>query len=186
MLSFYSVTQLCPTLCNPMDCRLPCPPSAGVCSNSDPLSWRCHPIISSSVAPFSSCPQSLPASWPVPVSWLFTSGGQSIGVSATLLPMNIQDRFPLGLTGWISLQSKRCSSIFSNTKGQKHQFFAVHHSLWSSSHIHTWLLEKNHHFAYMDLVSTVMSLLSNTLSKFVLAFLPRSKCLWLHGYGHDL
>ena len=113
-----------------------------------------------------------------PKHWSFSS--------ALVFPMNIQDWFPLGLTGLISLQSKGLSRVFSNTTFQKHRFFAVHHSLWASSHIHTWLLEKNHHFDYMDLVSTVMSLLSNTLSKFVLAFLPRSKCLWLHGCGHHL
>ena len=92
--------------------RPPCPsPSPGIHSDSRPSSPWCHPAISSSVVPFSSCPQSLPASWPVPVSWLFTSGGQSIGVSATLLPMNIQDRFPLGLTGMISLLSKGLSRV---------------------------------------------------------------------------
>ena len=97
--------------------RLPCPsPSPGVCSNSSSLSWWCHPTISSSVAPFSSCPQSFPASVSFPVSWLFTSGGQSIGASASasVLPMNIQDWFPLGWTGWISLQSKGLSSLLQH------------------------------------------------------------------------
>ena len=98
--------------------RPPCPsPTPGVYSNSWPLSWWCHPTISSSVFPFSSCPQSFPASGSFPMSQLFTSGGQSIGVSASasVLPMNIQDWSPLGWTGWISLQSKGLSRVFSNT-----------------------------------------------------------------------
>ena len=129
--------------------RLPCPsPSPGACSNPCPLSRWCHSTISSSVVPFSSCLQSFPASGSFPMSYLFTSGGQSIGVSvsASILPMNIQDWFPLGLTGWISLQSKGLSSIFSNTTVQKHQFFSAQPSLWSNFHICTywknWLLEK--------------------------------------------
>ena len=94
---------------------------------SRPLSRWCHPTISSSVVPFSSCPQSFPASGSFPMSQFFTSGGQSIGVSASasILPMNIQDWFPLGWTGWISLQSKRLSRAFSNTTVQKHQFFSA-------------------------------------------------------------
>ena len=112
--------------------RLPCPsPTPGVYSNSCPLSrWR-HPTISSSVVPFSSCPQSFPASGSFPRSQCFTSGGQSIGVSASasVLPMNIQDWSPLGWTGWISLQSKRLSRVFSNTTVQKHQFFGSQRSL---------------------------------------------------------
>ena len=106
--------------------RPPCPsPTPGVHSNSCPSSRWCHPAISSSVVPFS-CLQSFPASVSFPMSWLFTSGGQNIGASASasVLPVNIQDWFPLGLTGLISLQSKRLSSIFSNTTVQKHQFFA--------------------------------------------------------------
>ena len=96
--------------------RFPCPsPSPGVCSNSCPLSQWCHPTISSSVAPFSSCPQSFPASGSFPVSRLFASGGQSIGASASVLPRNIQGWFPLGLTGWISLQTKGLSRVFSST-----------------------------------------------------------------------
>ena len=100
--------------------------------------------ISSSVVPFSSCPQSFPVSGSFPMSQLFTSGGQSFGISASasVLPMNIQDWFPLGWTGWISLQSKGISSIFSNTTVQKHQFFSTQPSLWSKSHIRMWLLEK--------------------------------------------
>ena len=104
----------------------------------------CHSNISSSVVSFSSYLQSFPASGSFPVSWFFSSGGQSIGVSASasVLPMNIQDWFPLGLTGLISLQSKGLSRVFSNTTVQKHQFFSTQLSLWSNSHIHTWLLEK--------------------------------------------
>ena len=112
--------------------RLPCPsPSPRACSNSCPLSQWCHPTISSSAVPYSSCPQSFPASGYFPMSQLFTSGGQSIGASASasVLPMNIQDWFPLGLTGWISLQSKGLLRIFSNTTVQKHQYFGVQLSL---------------------------------------------------------
>ena len=125
--------------------RLLClPPSSRACSNACPLSQWCHPTISSSVIPFSSCLQSFPASGSFPVSWLFTSGGQSTGVSASasVLPMNIQDWFPLGLTGLISLQSKRLSRVFSNTTVPQHQFFGAQPSLCSNSHICTWLLEE--------------------------------------------
>ena len=125
---------------------LPCPSvSPWVFSTSRPLSQWCHPAISSSVIPFSSCPQSFPASGSFPVSWLFASGGQSIGVSASasVLPMNIQDWFPLGSTGSISLLSKVLLKVFSNTTVQEHQFFSTQPSLWSNSHIHTWLLEKS-------------------------------------------
>ena len=110
--------------------RLPCPsPTPRAYSNSCPLSQRCHPTISSSVIPFSSCPQSFPSSFPV--SQFFASGGQTIGVSAStsVLPVNIQDSFPLGWTGWISLQSKRLSRVFSNTTVQKHQFLSTQLSL---------------------------------------------------------
>ena len=109
-----------------------------------PLSRWCHPTILSSVVPFSFCPQSFPASGSFKTSQLFASGGQSIGVSAStsVLPMNIQDWFPLGWTGWISLQFKGPSRVFSNTTVQKHQFFGAQPSLWFNSHIHTWLLEK--------------------------------------------
>ena len=124
--------------------RLPCPLSPGVCSNSCPLSQWCHPTISSSVAPFSSCLQSFPASESFPMSQLFAWGGQSTGVSASasVLSMNIQDWFPLGLTGYVSLESKGLSRVFSNTTVQKHQFFGAQLSLQSNSHIHKWLLEK--------------------------------------------
>jgi len=125
--------------------RLPCPsPTHEACSNSCPSSQWCHPIISSPVGPFSSCPQAFPASQSFPMSQFFASGGQSIGASAlaSVLPMNIQDWSPLGWTGWITLQSKGHSRVFSNTTVQKHQFFSTQPSLWSNSHIHTWLLEK--------------------------------------------
>ena len=108
--------------------RLPCPsPTPGVHPNSCPSRRWCHPTISSSVVPFSSRLQSFPASRSFPMSQFFTSGGQSIGVSASasVLPMNIQDWFPLGWTGWISLLSKRLSRVFSNTTVQKHQFLAL-------------------------------------------------------------
>ena len=111
--------------------RPPClSPTPRVYSNSCPLSWWCHPTISSSVVPFS-CLQSFPASGSFPVSQFFTSGGQSIGVSASasVLPMNTQNWFPLGWTGWISLQSKGLSRVFCNTTVQKHQFFSVQLSL---------------------------------------------------------
>ena len=125
--------------------RPPCPSAApGVYSNSCPLSWWCHPAISSSVVPFSSCPQSLPVSGSFPMSQLFAWGGQSteVSVSASVLPMNTQDWSPLGWTGWISLQSKGLSRVFSYTTVQKHQFFGAQLSSLSNSHIHTWPLEK--------------------------------------------
>ena len=125
--------------------RLPCPsPSPRVCLNSCPLSQWCHPTNSSSVIPFSSCLQSFPASGSFPMSQFFASGGQTIGASilASVLPINIQDWSPLGWTGWISLQSKGLSRVFSNTTVQKHQFFGAQLTLWSHSHIHSWLLEK--------------------------------------------
>ena len=112
--------------------RLHCPsPSPRACSNSCPLSQWCHPTISSSAIPFPSCLQSFLTSGSFPMSRLFASGGQSIGVSASasVLPINIQDWFPLGLTGLISLQSKGLSRVFSNTTVQKHQFFSAQPSL---------------------------------------------------------
>ena len=163
--------------------RLPCPSlSSGVCSNSYPLTWWCHPTISSSVSPFSSCPQSFPASWSFPKSWFFVSGGQSTGASASasVLPMTIQGWFPLGLTGLVSLLSKRLSWLFSYLKAS---------ILWCSAF---FMVQQLSHL-YMTTVKTialtrwtfvgkVMSLLFNMLSRFVIAFLPRSKCLlisWL-------
>ena len=123
--------------------RLPCPLSPRVCSNSCPWSQWHHLIISSSAACFSACPQFSPGSGSFPMSRLFSSGGQSIGASAStpVLPMNIQNLFPLGLTGLISLQSKWLLTVFSSTI-QKYQLFGTQPSSWSNSHILTWLLEK--------------------------------------------
>ena len=112
--------------------RLPCPsPSPGPCSNSCPSNQWYHPTISSSVVSFSSCLQSFPASGSLSTSQFFTSGGQTtrVSASASRLPINIQDWFPLGLTGWISLQSEGLSRVFSNTTVQKHQFFGIQLSL---------------------------------------------------------
>ena len=125
--------------------RPPCPsPTPGVHPNSCALSRWCHPDISSSVVPFASCRQSLPASESFPMSQLFAWGGQSTGVSASasVLLMNTQDWSPLGWTGWISLQSKGLSRVFSNATVQKHQFFSTQLSSQSNTHIHAWLLEK--------------------------------------------
>ena len=140
-----SITKSCLTL-QPdgwQQARFPCPSlSPAVCSNSCPSSQWCHPNISSSVIPFSSCLQFFPASGSFPMSQFFTSGGQSIGASASVLPINSQGWFPFGLTGFISLLSKGLSRVFSNTTVQKRQFFGAQPSLWSNSHIRTWLLEK--------------------------------------------
>ena len=125
--------------------RPPClSPTPGVHSNSCPSSWWCHTAISSPVVPFSSCPQSLQASESFPMSQLFAWGGPSIGVSAlaSFLPKKTQGWSPLEWTGWISLQSKGLSRVFSNTTVQKHQFFSTHLSSQSNSHIHTWPQEK--------------------------------------------
>ena len=146
-VQFSSVTQWCSTICEPVDCSMPGLPVhcqlLGVTQTH--VRWvgdaiqPSHPII-----PFPSCLQSFPASGSFLVSQFFESGGQSLGVlaSASVLPMNIQDWFPLRWTGWISLQSKGLSRVFSNTTVQKHQFFSAQLSLQSNSHIHTWLLEK--------------------------------------------
>ena len=142
-----SVSQFCPTLCNSMDCSMP-----GFAVHQQLLELtqdyvhqvgdaiqQSHPLWSPSPPT-----QSFPASGSFQMSQHFASSGQSIGVSAStsVLPMNVQDWFPLGWTGWISLQSKGLSRIFSNTTMQKHQFFSAQLSLWTSSHIHTWPLEK--------------------------------------------
>ena len=130
----------------PQHTRPPCPsPAPGAYSNSCPPSLWCHPTISSSVIPFSFCLQSFPASGSFQMSQFFiASSDQSIGVSASasVLPMNIHDWFPLGWMGWISLQSKGLSRVFSNTTVQKHQFFGVQLSLQPNSHSYTWPLEK--------------------------------------------
>ena len=139
-----SVAQSCLTLCNPMDCSTPGFP---VLQHLLELA-QTHVIESvmpsNHLVPFSSCLQSFPAAESLPASWLFASGGQSIGASASasVLPVTIQEWFPLGLTGWISLQFKGLSGVFSNTTVQKHQFFTAQPSLWSNSHICTWLLQK--------------------------------------------
>ena len=143
-----SVAQSFLNICEPTGCStsdLTCPSATPRdYSNSCPWSWWCHPTISFSVVPFSSHLQSFQVSGSFPMSQFFTSSGQSIGVSASasVLPMNIQDWFPLALTGFISLQSKGLSRVFSNTIVQKHQLFGAQLSLLSNSHIHTWLLEK--------------------------------------------
>ena len=187
-VQFSSVTQSCLTLCDPHGLQhttLPCPsPTPRTCSNSCPSSWWCHPTISSSVIPFSSCPQSFPASGSFQMSQFFTSAGQNIGVSASasVFPMNIQDWFLLGWTGWISLESKGLSRVFSNTIVQMHQFFGTQLSLYSNSHIHTWLLKKTIALTRQTFVGKVISLLFNMLSRLFIAFLPSSKHLlisWL-------
>ena len=125
--------------------RLPCPsPTPRAYSNWCLSCWWCHPTISSSVILFSFHLQSFPASGSFQTSHFFASGGQSIGVSASasILPMNTQDWFPLGLTGWLSLQSKRLSRVCSSITIWKNQFFSAQPSLWPNSHIHIWLLEK--------------------------------------------
>ena len=137
----------------PQHARPPCPsPTPGVYPNSCPSSCWCHPAISPSVVPFSSCSQSFSASGSFQMSQVSASGGQSTGVlaSTSILPMNIQNWFPLGLTGWISLQSKGLSRVFSSTTVQKHQFFGTQFSLCPTlTSIHDcW---KNHSFDYMDL-----------------------------------
>ena len=158
--------------------RPPCPTTPGVYSNSCPLTQWCHPTISSSVIPFSSCLQSFPASGSFQMSQFFVSGGQSIGVSAStsVFPMNIQDWFPLGWTGWISLLSKGLSRVFSNTTVQKQilqcsAFFIVQLS-------HPYMTTgKTKALTRGTFVGKVMSLLFKTLSSLVIAFLPRNKHL---------
>ena len=133
--------------------RLPYPsPSPRAWSNLYPSSPWCHPTISSSAAPFSSCPQSFPTSGSFPMSQLFASGDQSIGASTSVFPMDIQGWFPLELTGLISLLSKGLLRVFSSTTVQKHQFFGAQ-PLWSSSHICTWLPEKPQFWLYGPLLT---------------------------------
>jgi len=147
-VQFSSVAQLCLTLCDPMDYSTPGLP---VCRQLPELAQTHVHWVSDAIqpshplsCPFSSCLQSFPASGSFQMSQFFASGGQSIGAStsASVIPVNIWDWFPLGWTGWISLLSKGLSRVFSNTTVQKHQFFSVQLSFWSNSHIHTWLLEK--------------------------------------------
>ena len=158
--------------------RLLCPsPTPEACSNLCP-SWWCHPTISSSVIPFSSCLQSFPSSGSFPISQFFTSGSQSFGASASasVLPMNIQDWFPLEWTGWISLQSKGFSGVFSNITVQKHQFFGAQLSSQSNSHPYM-TTGKTIALTRWTFVGKVMFLLLNMLSRLVVTFLPRSKRL---------
>ena len=159
--------------------RLPCPsPSPGACSNPCPLSQWCHPTISSSVVPFSSWLQSFPATASFLMSQPFASGGQRIGasVSASVLPMNIPDWFPLGLTGLIPLQSKGLSRIFSNTTVQNHQFFDTQPSLWSNSHIHIWLPEWKPQSQKTKLITWITAL-SNSM-KLYCAGPPKTDGSW--------
>ena len=164
--------------------RPPCPSSTpGVHPNPCPLSRWCHPAISSSVVSFSSCPQSFPALGSFPMSQLFTSGGQSIGVSAlkSVLPMYTQDWSPLGWTGWISVQSKGLSRVFSNTTVQKHLLWCSAFFIVQLSHLHM-TTGKTIALTRWTFIDKVMSLLFNMLSRLVITFLPRSKRLlisWL-------
>ena len=146
-----------------------------ICQNLCPLRQWWHPTTSSSAAHFSSCPQSFPTSGSFPISWLFTSGGQSTRASTSVLPMNIQGLFPLGLTGLISLLSKGLSRLFSTV--WKHQVFCAQTSLWSNSHIHNVTTGKTVTSTICTFVGKVMSLLFNVLTRFVIALLPRSKHL---------
>ena len=159
----------------PQHARPPCPlPTPRVYPNSCPLSRWCHPTISSSVIPFSSRPQSFSALGSFPMSQLFASGGQSNGVSASasVLPMNIQDWFPLGWTDCISLQFKGLSRVFSNTTVQKHQLFGAQLSFITLTSIHDY--RKTKVLTRWTFVDKVTSLLYNMLSRLVITFLPRS------------
>ena len=160
--------------------RLPCPsPTPGSCSNSCPSSWQCHPTISSSVVPFSSCLLSFPTSGSFPMSQLFASGSQSIGASASasVPPTNVQDWFPLGLIDLISLQSKGLSSVFSNTTVQKHQFFG---SQLYGPYVTTG---KTMALTRWTFVSKVMSLLFN---KSVYLSTSNLHCFLLTGYKESI
>ena len=159
--------------------RLPCPsPTPRVYANKRPLSLRCHPTISSSIVHFSSCLQSFPASGSFQMSQFFASGGQSVGVSASasVLPMNIQDWFPLGWTGWISLLSKEFSSVFSSTTIPKHQLFSTQLSLWTNSNLYM-TAGKTTVLTIQTFTGKVMSLLFTILSSDDIAFFPRSQHL---------
>ena len=164
--------------------RPPCPsPTPGVYSNLCPSSRWCHPAISSSVVPFSSCPQSLPASGSFPKSQLFAWGGQSIGVSAStlVLPMNTQDWSPLGWTGWISLQPKGLSSLLQHHSSKASIFWCSAFFIVQLSHSYM-TTGKTIALTRQTFVGKVMSLLFNMPSRLVITFLPRSKCLlisWL-------
>ena len=181
------MAQSCPTL-RPHELP-PCPlPSPGAYSNSSPLNQWCHPTILSSIVPFSSCLQSFPVSGSFPRSQLFASGGQSIGASASasVLPMNIQDWSPLGLTGWISLPSKGIFKSLLQHHSSKASilrcsaFFIVQ---VSQSYLTTG---KTIALTKQTVVGKVMSLLCNMLSRLIITFLPRIKCLQFHGCNHNL
>ena len=154
-------------------CQAPLSFALWVCSNSCPLSQWCHPTISSSVVPFSSCPQSFPASGSFPMNLLFTSDGHSTGASASVsvLPMTIQGCFSVGLTDLISLLSQGLSRVFSNTTVWKHQFFGAQPPSWSNCHIHTWLLKKPQFWLYGPLSTKWFLCFLIKLSRFVTAFL---------------
>ena len=161
--------------------RLPCPsPSPRACSNSCPLSWWCHSTVSSSVIHLSSCLKSFPASGSFPMIQLFASHGQSTGASASasVLPMKTEDWLLLGLTGLISLLSKKCSRVFSNTTVWRHQRFGAQPFLLFSSHIH--ITTGKTIADYMDLCRKIMCQLFNTLSRFVIAFLPIPCCFYCY------
>ena len=187
---FSSVTQSCSTLCNPMDYSMPDFPvhhqlleltQTHVHLVGDAIEPS-HPLL----PPFSSCLQSFSASGSFPVSRLFTSGSQSIGALASILPMNIKDWLPLGLTGLISLQSKGLSRVFSNTTVQKHSFFGTQLSLYSNSYIPYTTTGKTIALTRQIFVGKVMSLLFNMLSRLVIAFLPRSKHHLIADYSFSI
>ena len=186
LIQFSSVAQSCLTLWphGLQHDRPPCSlPTPRVYSNLYPFSQWCHPAISSSVVPFSSCLQLFPASGSFPMSQPFISGGQNIGVAAStsVLPMNTQDWSPLGWTGWISLQSKGHSRVFSNTTVQKHQLW--HSAFFRVQFSHPYMTTgKTIALTRWTFVGKVMSQLLNMLSRLVITFLPRSKHLlisWL-------
>ena len=156
--------------------RPPCPSlTPGACSNSYPLSWWCHPTISTSVIAFS-CLQFFPATGSILMSQLFTSGGQSIGALALVLPMNIQDWYPLGWTGWISLRLKGLSRVFAAAqfKSISSSAFSLLYGPTVTSMHEYW---ENHSFDYMNFLLQSNDSAFYTLSRLVIAFLPRSKCL---------
>ena len=186
-VQFSSVAQSCPTLCNPMDCSTPGLPVHHQLSEF--MQTHVHRVgdaIQPSHLLLSPSPPALNLSqhqglfqW---VSSLYHGHSTGVSASISVLPMNTQDWSPLGWTGWISLQSKGLSGVFSNTTVQKHQFSDAQLSSQSNSHIYTWLLEKTIALTRQTLVSKVMSLLFNMLSRLVITFLPRSKRLlisWL-------
>ena len=166
-----------------MDVACQAPPlSPGVCSHSCPLNWSCFLTVSSFATPFSFYHQSFPVAGSFPMSRLFAFDGESIRASATVLPVNIQGLFPLGLTGLICLQSKGPSRVFSSTTIQKHQFFLRCSAFFLVQISHPYMTTKKNPSFAQTFVSKVMSLLLNMLSRFVTAFLPRSECLlilWL-------